>query len=73
MPFHVKPGYSKYFIDVYEKAVNTQPVSYLLLSIIGEVFTFIAAYKVRLRGFALAKGFDIMRTSGDNKRVPSTR
>jgi hypothetical protein len=73
MPFHAKPGCPKHLVDVYEKAVNAQPVSYLLPPVTGEVFTSIAACEARLRGFALAEGFDIVRTGGGNKRVPSAR
>jgi hypothetical protein len=43
MPFHAKPGCPIYLVDVYEKAVNALPSSYLLPPIIGEVFTSIEA------------------------------
>ena len=73
MPFHAKPGCPKHLINVYERAVNAQPTSYLLPPITGEVFDSIAACEARLRGFALAEGFDIAHTGGGNKRVPSAR
>jgi hypothetical protein len=73
MPFHAKPGCPKHLVDVYEKVVNAQPASYLLPPVTGEVFTSIAACEARLRGFALAEGFDIVQTGAGNKRVPSAR
>jgi hypothetical protein len=73
MPFYAKPGCPKHLVNVYERAVNAQPASYLLPPITGEVFDSIAACEVRLRGFALAEGFDITHTSEGNKRVPSAR
>ena len=73
MPFHAKPGCPKHLVDIYERAVNAQPASYLLPPVTGEVFASIAACEARLRGFALAEGFDIVQTGGGNKRVPSAR
>jgi len=73
MPFHAKPGCPRHLVDVYEGAVNALPSSYLLPPATGEVFTSIEACEQRLRGFALAEGFDIAHTGGGNKRVPGGR
>ena len=69
MSFHAKPGCPSHLVDVYKKAVNVLPSSYLLLSVTGEIFTSIEACEQRLRGFALAEGFDIAQTGGGNKRI----
>ena|SRR5437764_4149976 len=73
MSFHAKPGCPSHLVDVYEKAVNALPSSYLLPLVTGEIFTSIEACEQRLRGFALAEGFDIAHTGGGNKRVPAGR
>ena len=73
MSFYAKPGCPRHLVNIYKKAVNTLPSSYLLLPITGKVFTSIEACEQRLRGFALAKGFDITHTGGGNKRVPGGR
>jgi hypothetical protein len=73
MPFHAKPGCPRHLVDVYDRAVNALPSSYLLPPVTGEVFTSIEACEQRLRGFALAEGFDIAHTGGCNKRVPGGR
>ena len=65
--FYAKPGCPSHLINIYEKVVNTLPSSYLLLLVIGEVFTSIEACKQRLCSFALAKGFNIIYTGEDNK------
>jgi hypothetical protein len=73
MPFHAKPGCPKHLVNVYKKAVNALPSSYLLPPVIGEVFTSIEACEQRLRGFALAEGFNIAHTGGGNQGVPGGR
>ena len=73
MPFHAKPGCPRHLVDIYEKAVNAFPSPYLLPPVTGEVFTSIEACEQRLRGFALAEGFDIVRIGAGNKRVPASR
>src|ERR1700733_15057914 len=73
MPFHAKPGCPRHLVDVYEKAVNALPSSYLLAFVTGEAFASTKACEQRLRGFALAEGFDIAHTGGGNKRVPGGR
>ena len=73
MSFHAKPGCPKHLVDIYERAVNALPSSYLLPPVIGEVFISIEACEQRLRGFALAEGFDIAHTGGGNKQCLSRR
>ena len=36
MPFHAKPGCPRHLVDVYERAVNDLPSSYLLPPVTGE-------------------------------------
>ena len=70
MPFHAKPGCPGHLGDVYEKAVNALPSSYLLPPVTGEVFASIEACEQRLR---VSEGYDIAHTGGGNKRVPGGR
>ena len=67
MSFHAKPGCLNHLINIYEKAVNALPSSYLLPPVTGEVFVSIEACKQRLCGFTLAEGFDIVRIGGGSK------
>jgi hypothetical protein len=52
--------------------VNALPAPYLLSPVTGEVFASIKACEQRLRGFTLAKEFDISHIGGGNKRVSDT-
>lgn len=73
MSFHAKPGCPRHLVDIYEKAVNALLSLYLLPPVTGEVFASVEACEQRLRGFALAEGFDIVRVRGGNKHVPGGR
>ena len=73
MSFYAKPGCPSHLVDIYEKAVNALPSSYLLPPVTGEVFASIEACEQRLRGFALAEGLDITHTGGGNKECPGRR
>ena len=73
MSFHAKPGCPSHLINLYEKAVNALPAPYLLSPVTGEIFVSIEACEQRLRGFALAEGFDISHTGEDNKHVSDAR
>ena len=53
--------------------MNALPAPYLLPPVTGEVFVSIEACEQRLRGFALAEGFDIAHTGGGSKHFPSAR
>jgi hypothetical protein len=67
MSFHVKPGCLSHLIDIYEKAVNAFSFSYLLPSVIDEIFASIEACEQHLHDFTLAEEFDIAHTRGGNK------
>jgi hypothetical protein len=73
MSFHAKPGCPSHLVNIYEKTVNALPAPYLLPPVIGEVFASVEACEQRLRGFALAEGFDIVRAGVGNKCVPGSR
>ncbi len=73
MSFHAKSGCPKHLVAVYERAVNALPTAFLLPPATGEVFDDIPACERRLRGLALAEGFDIAHTGGGYRRVPAGR
>jgi hypothetical protein len=49
------------------------PPSYLLPPRIGEVFNNLDDCQSRLRGFALAEGFDVVKHGGGIKKAPGSR
>ena len=53
--------------------VNTLPPSYLLPPCSGERYQGLEDCNRRLRGYALAEGFDIVRQGGGTKANPSYR
>jgi hypothetical protein len=53
--------------------VNAMPAEWLIPPRTGEVFDSILLCKRRLRGFSLAKGFDIVQMGEGNARVPGAR
>jgi hypothetical protein len=53
--------------------VNALPASYLLPPCFGELFNSLDACNRRLRGYALAEGFNIMRKGGGIKANLSYR
>ena len=55
-----------------KRLVNGSPASWLSPPIIGEVSETLIEAERRLRGFLLAEGFDVVRTSGDSQRVPGS-
>jgi hypothetical protein len=56
-----------------ERMVNALPPSYLLPPISGEPFDSLEHCNRRLRGWALAEGFDIVRRGGGTKVAPGYR
>jgi len=56
-----------------ERMVNSLSSWYLLPSRSGELFESLDSCNRRLRGFALAEGFDIVRKGGGTKANPSYR
>ena len=73
MPWHAKPGCAKHHRAAVERMVNALPLSYLLLPCTGEIFEGLEDCNRRLRGYALAEGFDIVRHGGGTKALPSYR
>src|SRR5216683_2909079 len=55
-----------------ERAVNALPPDWLHPPQTGDVFNSIIDYEKRLRGFALAEGFDIVRLRGSNPGRPAS-
>jgi hypothetical protein len=53
--------------------VNALPLSYLLAPCFGELFDSLEYYNRRLRGWALAKRFNIIRNGGGTKAAPNYR
>jgi hypothetical protein len=56
-----------------ERMVNSLPSLYFLPPRSGQLFESLDSCKRRLRGFALAGGFDIVRKGGGTKANPSYR
>jgi hypothetical protein len=56
-----------------ERMVRTLPPAYPLPSCSGEIFEGLEVCNCRLRGYALAEGFDIVRKGGGVKANPSFR
>ena len=73
MPWHAKPGCVEHHRAALERIVNALPSSYLLQSQIGEIFESLDDYNSRLRGYALAEGFDIIKYRKSTKINPSYR
>src|SRR6266849_2010452 len=73
MVWHAKPGCPKHLVAALERHVNALPAAYLLPPQSGEIFDNIPHYKRRLRGYSLAKGFDIVQTGGGKRSQPGAR
>jgi hypothetical protein len=70
MPWHAKSGCAEHHRAAVERIVNALPPSYLLPPISGEIFDNLDSCTNRLRGYALAEGFDVVRHGGGTKKVP---
>ena len=68
MVWHAKQGCPMHRRAPLERAVNALPTEWLKTPRIGEVFDGIIECERHLRGYALAKGFDIIRNSGGTKK-----
>jgi hypothetical protein len=73
MPWYAKPGCAEHHRAAVERMVNALPPSYLLSPCSGEIFESLEDCNRRLRGYALAEGFDIVRHGGGTKALPSYR
>ena len=61
MPWQAKSGCAEHNLAAVERAVNALPPMWLLEPQSGEIFEGLDRCNDRLRGFALAEGFDIVR------------
>jgi hypothetical protein len=68
-----KSGCAEHHRAAVERMVNALPPSYLWPPRSGEVFDSLDTCSHRLRGFALAEGFDLVRKGGSTKANPGYR
>ena len=61
MTWHAKPRCAEHHRVALERIVNALPPFYLLLPSSGELFEGLENYNRRLRSYALAESFDIIR------------
>jgi hypothetical protein len=73
MPWHAKPGCAEYHRPAVECIGNLIPAAWLLPSQSGELFDSLDHCNRRLRSYAFAEGFDIVRRGEENKANPSYR
>ena len=73
MYWHAKPGCPAHHRAAVERIVNAYPPSYLVPPASGEIFDSLEESNRRMRGYALAEGFDIVRHGGGTKALPSYR
>ena len=73
MPWNARPGCPKHHIAALEQLVNSYPVQWLSEPQTGEEFDSLEHCNRRLRAFALAQGFDIVRHGGGTKAAPAYR
>jgi hypothetical protein len=68
MVWHAKPDCPKHLVATLERPVNALPAAWLQLPQTGEVFDSIRDCERRLRGYALAEGFNIVHTGGSGRK-----
>jgi hypothetical protein len=73
MPWQAKPGCAKHHIAAIERLVNSFPSAWLLPPQTNEIFTSRKECYHRLRTFALAEGFNIVRNGGGAGTNPAWR
>jgi hypothetical protein len=73
MPWKAKSGCAEHHRAAIERLVNSLPPSYLLPPRSGEIFANLDDCNSRLRGYALAEGFDVVRHGGGTKLNPGCR
>jgi hypothetical protein len=73
MSWHAKPGCAEHHRTAVERLVNALPLSYLLPPCTGELFGSLDECDSRLRGYALAEGFDVIKHGEDTKSTSSKR
>ena len=73
MTWVAKTGCVEHYVVILERFVNSFPPEWLLPSQSGEIFENLKYCNRRLRAFALAISFDIVRKGGGSKAFPSWR
>src|SRR5436309_9414673 len=73
MTWVAKVGCAEDHIAILERLINSFPPEWLLPPQSGEIFENLEYCNRRLRVFALATGFDIVRKGGSSKAFPSWR
>jgi hypothetical protein len=73
MAWLAKADCAEYHVAVIERLVNSFPPEWLLPPQSGEIFENLEHCNRRLRAFALATGFDIIRKGGGTKALLSWR
>jgi hypothetical protein len=73
MPWAAKSECPPHYRAAVKRLINALPSFYLLPPLSGEVFESLEDCNRRLRGYALAEGFDVVRKDGGIKASPSYR
>ena len=73
MSWKAKPGCAEHHRAAVERIVNLLPPAWLFEPQSGELFDSLEQCNRRLRGYAFAEGFDIIRQGGGTKANPSWR
>ena len=73
MPWNARPDYPQHHVAVLERLINSYPVQWLSEPQTGEEFDSLEHCNRRLRAFALAEGFDIVRHGGGTGAAPAYR
>ena len=73
MSWQAKPGCAEHHRPAVERIVNLLPPAWLLPPQSGEIFSSLDHSNRRLRGYAFAEGFKIVRQGGGTKVNPSWR
>jgi hypothetical protein len=73
MSWQAKSGCAEHHRPAVERIVNALPVAWLSPPQSGELFDDLDHCNRRLRGYAFAEGFDIVRQGGGTKANPSSR
>jgi hypothetical protein len=73
MPWHAKPGCAEHHRAAVKRIVNALPPPWLQPPQTSELFDSLEHCNRRLRGYALAEGFDIVNKGGGTRVNPSWR
>ena len=73
MPWQAKLGCAKHHIAAIERLINSFSPAWLLPPRTGEIFASKEEGNRRLSAFALAEGFDVVRSGGDTGANPAWR